>query len=150
MQRSLYHYVQGAGHHLDFLCVGLLTAACSVFGVPWVMGAIPHSPMHARVLATVVEYETRAGAGVASHNLFLGCRRLFTWTVKAVSLVVIYLLINRLPFYTITKIMQIESTTFEEDKVVSSGTLGAGAGVQHGGAGAGDARDQPRGGGCTR
>lgn len=58
-----HRLVKGAGHHLDFICVGVLTAACSLFGVPWVMGAIPHSPMHARVLATVVEYETRVRTG---------------------------------------------------------------------------------------
>ena len=33
-----HRLVKGAGHHLDFLCVGILTAACSVFGAPWVMG----------------------------------------------------------------------------------------------------------------
>ena len=60
---SGHRLVKGPGFHLDFLCVGLLTAACSVFGVPWVMGAIPHSPMHARVLATVVEYERGGKAG---------------------------------------------------------------------------------------
>lgn len=49
----------GRGLHLDMLGVGCVIAAASVWSCPMPMGTIPHSPQHARVLATVVEYEQR-------------------------------------------------------------------------------------------
>ena len=52
--------VKGGGRlHLDMLGVGCVIAAASVWSCPMPMGTIPHSPQHARVLATVVEYEQR-------------------------------------------------------------------------------------------
>ena len=49
----------GRGLHLDMLGVGCVIAAASVWSCPMPMGTIPHSPQHARVLATLVEYEQR-------------------------------------------------------------------------------------------
>ena len=49
----------GRGLHLDMLGVGCVIAAASVWSCPMPMGSIPHSPQHARVLATLVEYEQR-------------------------------------------------------------------------------------------
>lgn len=49
----------GRGLHLDMLGVGCVIAAASVWSCPMPMGTIPHSPQHARVLATVCEYERR-------------------------------------------------------------------------------------------
>ena len=53
--------VKGAGRglHLDMLGVGCVIAASVFLSCPMPMGTIPHSPQHARVLATVVEYEQR-------------------------------------------------------------------------------------------
>ena len=49
----------GRGLHLDMLGVGFVIAAASAWSCPMPMGTIPHSPQHARVLATVCEYERR-------------------------------------------------------------------------------------------
>eukprot|EP01104_Vermistella_antarctica_P006141 TRINITY_DN16869_c0_g1_i1.p1 TRINITY_DN16869_c0_g1~~TRINITY_DN16869_c0_g1_i1.p1 ORF type:complete len:778 (+),score=185.50 TRINITY_DN16869_c0_g1_i1:219-2552(+) len=44
---------KGSAYHLDLLVVALITAVLSVFGLPWVHAAIPHSPLHVRALADV-------------------------------------------------------------------------------------------------
>ncbi|KAL1478541.1 hypothetical protein MTO96_016226 [Rhipicephalus appendiculatus] len=46
---------KGSAYHLDLLVVGLLNAALSVFGLPWMHGVLPHSPLHARCLADLEE-----------------------------------------------------------------------------------------------
>lgn len=46
-------------HQFESITFIALPLATPRSGLPWVMGAIPHSPMHARVLATVVEFEAR-------------------------------------------------------------------------------------------
>lgn len=44
---------KGAGFHLDLAVVGLITAGCSVFGLPWIVAATVHSLNHVRSLADV-------------------------------------------------------------------------------------------------
>lgn len=46
---------KGSAYHLDLLVVGLLNAGLSVFGLPWMHGVLPHSPLHARCLADLEE-----------------------------------------------------------------------------------------------
>ncbi|CAG0891454.1 unnamed protein product [Darwinula stevensoni] len=46
---------KGPGYHLDLFVVAVLNAFLSIFGLPWVHGAIPHSPLHVRSLADVEE-----------------------------------------------------------------------------------------------
>lgn len=44
---------KGAGFHLDLGVVGAITAACSLFGLPWIVAATVHSLNHVRSLADV-------------------------------------------------------------------------------------------------
>ncbi|KAI6224190.1 HCO3-cotransp domain-containing protein [Aphelenchoides besseyi] len=46
---------KGSAQHLDMLVVALLNCVLSVGGLPWMHGALPHSPLHLRALADVEE-----------------------------------------------------------------------------------------------
>ncbi|XP_013791827.2 sodium bicarbonate transporter-like protein 11, partial [Limulus polyphemus] len=46
---------KGPGYHLDLFVVGLLNGFLSLFGLPWMHGVLPHSPLHVRSLADVEE-----------------------------------------------------------------------------------------------
>lgn len=46
---------KGAAYHLDLLVVGILNGALSLFGLPWMHGVLPHSPLHVRSMADVEE-----------------------------------------------------------------------------------------------
>ncbi len=43
--------------HLDTLISGILVVVCSLFGLPWCMVSLPHSPMNAQMLADTEEDE---------------------------------------------------------------------------------------------
>ncbi|XP_071982457.1 solute carrier family 4 member 11 isoform X4 [Engystomops pustulosus] len=47
--------VKGTAYHWDLLLVALINTGLSVFGLPWIHAAFPHSPMHVRALANVEE-----------------------------------------------------------------------------------------------
>ncbi|XP_061850266.1 solute carrier family 4 member 11 isoform X2 [Colius striatus] len=47
--------VKGTAYHWDLLLVALINMGLSVFGLPWIHAAFPHSPMHVRALAYVEE-----------------------------------------------------------------------------------------------
>ncbi|NCG22120.1 MAG: HCO3- transporter [Rhodobacterales bacterium] len=49
---------KGAGFHLDLLVVGIITAACSVFGLPWIVAATVHALNHVQSLADTELVET--------------------------------------------------------------------------------------------
>ena len=44
---------KGDAYHWDLLVVGLLNVFLSIFGLPWMNGMLPHSPIHARSLADI-------------------------------------------------------------------------------------------------
>ncbi|KAI8509759.1 hypothetical protein Bbelb_121870 [Branchiostoma belcheri] len=44
---------KGSAYHLDLLVVAAINTVLSLFGLPWVHGALPHSPLHVRALADV-------------------------------------------------------------------------------------------------
>ncbi|PIO75960.1 HCO3- transporter family protein [Teladorsagia circumcincta] len=46
---------KGSTQNLDLFVVALLNVFLSVFGLPWMHGALPHSPLHLRALADVEE-----------------------------------------------------------------------------------------------
>lgn len=48
---------QGPGYYLDLVVVSIIIIVQSIFGMPWTHAALPHSPLHARQLADVEEYE---------------------------------------------------------------------------------------------
>ena len=43
---------KGPGYHLDLAVVGVITAVCSLFGLPWIVAATVHSLNHVKSLAT--------------------------------------------------------------------------------------------------
>lgn len=46
---------KGSAYHWDLLVVALVNGLLSLFGLPWVHAALPHSPFHVRALADVEE-----------------------------------------------------------------------------------------------
>ncbi|TMS35751.1 hypothetical protein L596_003079 [Steinernema carpocapsae] len=46
---------KGHAHHMDLFVVAILNMFLSVVGLPWMHGALPHSPLHLRALADVEE-----------------------------------------------------------------------------------------------
>lgn len=48
---------KGPGYYLDLVVVSVIIVVQSIFGMPWTHAALPHSPLHARQLADVQEYE---------------------------------------------------------------------------------------------
>jgi hypothetical protein len=53
---------KGAAYHLDLLVVGILVAACSLFGFPWLVAATVRSLAHVRALADTEEVVMSSGA----------------------------------------------------------------------------------------
>lgn len=53
---------KGAAYHLDLLVVGLLVAACSLFGFPWLVAATVRSLAHVRALADTEDVALSSGA----------------------------------------------------------------------------------------
>jgi len=47
---------KGPAYHLDLLVISLINAILSVVGLPWIHGALPHSPLHVRALADIEEH----------------------------------------------------------------------------------------------
>ncbi|XP_075677187.1 solute carrier family 4 member 11-like isoform X2 [Dermatophagoides pteronyssinus] len=50
----LNHLKKGSAFHWDLFVLGSLNAVLSMLGLPWIYGVLPHSPLHARLLADVV------------------------------------------------------------------------------------------------
>jgi len=48
---------KGPGYNLDLVIVSIIIIVQSLFGMAWTHAALPHSPLHARQLADVSEYE---------------------------------------------------------------------------------------------
>lgn len=46
---------KGSAYHWDLLIVAIVNGFLSLFGLPWVHAALPHSPLHVRALADVEE-----------------------------------------------------------------------------------------------
>ncbi|XP_045664156.1 solute carrier family 4 member 11 isoform X2 [Ursus americanus] len=47
--------VKGTAYHWDLLLVAIINSGLSLFGLPWIHAAYPHSPLHVRALALVEE-----------------------------------------------------------------------------------------------
>jgi mannitol/fructose-specific phosphotransferase system IIA component (Ntr-type) len=93
---------KGAAYHLDLGVVGLLMAACSLFGLPWLVAATVRSLNHLRSLATSEEVTTSGGTrdrilhvretrvtGLAIH-LLVGLSLLLLPLLKSVPMAVLY------------------------------------------------------------
>ncbi|KAL2763943.1 solute carrier family 4 member 11 isoform 4 [Daubentonia madagascariensis] len=47
--------VKGTAYHWDLLLLAIINMGLSLFGLPWIHAAYPHSPLHVRALALVEE-----------------------------------------------------------------------------------------------
>lgn len=47
--------VKGTAYHWDLLLLAIINTLLSLFGLPWIHAAYPHSPLHVRALALVEE-----------------------------------------------------------------------------------------------
>nr|XP_026692294.1 sodium bicarbonate transporter-like protein 11 isoform X2 [Ciona intestinalis] len=53
--------VKGPAYHWDLMVVGFINIFLSIFNLPWVHAALPHSPMHVKALADVEQHVTNMG-----------------------------------------------------------------------------------------
>lgn len=94
---------KGEAYHLDLGVVGLLMAACSLFGLPWLVAATVRSLNHVRSLATVEEVVAASGetrdrvihvrenrmTGLTIH-LLIGLSLLLLPMLKSIPMAVLY------------------------------------------------------------
>lgn len=52
---NVFRLKKGTAQHLDLFVVAILNMFLSLVGLPWMHGALPHSPLHLRALADVEE-----------------------------------------------------------------------------------------------
>ncbi|ETN74659.1 sodium bicarbonate transporter-like protein 11 domain protein [Necator americanus] len=76
---------KGQTQNLDLFVVALLNVFLSMFGLPWMHGALPHSPLHLRALADV---EERVSQGHV-HEVIMNVRETRLATLIAHSLILI-------------------------------------------------------------
>lgn len=55
LYNSFFRLKKGSAQHLDMFAVAVLNMFLSIVGLPWMHGALPHSPLHLRALADVEE-----------------------------------------------------------------------------------------------
>lgn len=52
---------KGSAYHWDLVVVAIINSFLSIFNLPWVHAALPHSPLHVRALADVEQHVTNVG-----------------------------------------------------------------------------------------
>ncbi|XP_077967625.1 solute carrier family 4 member 11-like isoform X2 [Styela clava] len=52
---------KGNAYHWDLVLIALINAVLSIFNLPWLHAALPHSPLHVRALADVEQHVTTLG-----------------------------------------------------------------------------------------
>ncbi|VDN51281.1 unnamed protein product [Dracunculus medinensis] len=87
---------KGTAQNLDLLVVAVLNSFLSVMGLPWMHGALPHSPLHLRALADVEERvlqghvhevimnvrETRLATLIAHILILISCYTLLPYPLR--------------------------------------------------------------------
>jgi hypothetical protein len=63
----LHSLRKGCGYHLDLAVVGIITAVCSIFALPWIVAATVHSLNHVKSLATTESVDL--GGGTSSEKI---------------------------------------------------------------------------------
>jgi len=53
---------KGPAYHWDLMVIGVINIILSLFNLPWLHAALPHSPLHVRALADVEQHVTSVGA----------------------------------------------------------------------------------------
>lgn len=62
VELSFYRLQKGPAYHYDLMIIAVINAVLSIFNLPWVHGALPHSPLHVRALADVEQRVSALGA----------------------------------------------------------------------------------------
>ena len=57
----VHHLKKGNANDLDLIVVAVINIFLSIFGLPWMHGLLPHSPLHVQALA---DYEERLVSGI--------------------------------------------------------------------------------------
>eukprot|EP00736_Rhodelphis_marinus_P002959 Rmarinus@m.22366 len=57
IEKDEHNLKKGSGYHLNLLVVGIFNMVLPLFGLPYVMGSLPHSPQFAHALAVKEEFE---------------------------------------------------------------------------------------------
>lgn len=52
---------KGTAYHWDLVLIAIINVVLSIFNLPWVHAALPHSPLHVRALADVEQHVTTLG-----------------------------------------------------------------------------------------
>jgi len=104
---------KGAGYHLDLAIVGVITAVCSLFALPWIVAATVHSLNHVKSLATTETVDlgssTRERILVVQENrmspllihVLIGCSILMLPLIKAIPMEVLFGLFLYMGFTTL-------------------------------------------------
>jgi len=93
---------KGPAYHWDLVVVALINAFLSIFNLPWVHAALPHSPLHVRGLADMEQHVTSKGtvidevvkvretrlSGIISHAL-IGVTLLFVHILQYIPISVL-------------------------------------------------------------
>ncbi|XP_074596660.1 solute carrier family 4 member 11-like [Brevipalpus obovatus] len=53
------HLKKGSGPHLDLFAIAIINCLLSFYGIPWMHGVLPQSPLHVRCLADIEERNNR-------------------------------------------------------------------------------------------
>ncbi|CAG2105510.1 unnamed protein product [Medioppia subpectinata] len=64
---------KGCAYHLDLFVVGILNGFLSMYGLPWMHGVLPHSPLHVRSLADVEERVDQGHAAYPPNHYIRRC-----------------------------------------------------------------------------
>jgi hypothetical protein len=104
---------KGAGYHLDLAIVGVITAVCSLFALPWIVAATVHSLNHVKSLATTETVDLGSGTRerilVVQENrispllihVLIGCSILMLPLIKAIPMEVLFGLFLYMGFTTL-------------------------------------------------
>ncbi|XP_074086193.1 solute carrier family 4 member 11 isoform X2 [Macrotis lagotis] len=91
--------VKGTAYHWDLLLIALINMGLSLFGLPWIHAAYPHSPLHVRALAYV---EERVESGHI-HETIVNVKETRLTSLGASVLVGLSLLLLPFPLQSIPK-----------------------------------------------
>lgn len=91
--------VKGTAYHWDLLLIAIINTGLSLFGMPWIHAAYPHSPLHVRALALV---EQRVEGGHV-YETIMNVRETRLTSLGASILVGLSLLLLPVPLQWISK-----------------------------------------------
>lgn len=58
---TAFRLQKGTAYHWDLVLIAIINGVLSIFNLPWIHAALPHSPLHVRALADVEQHVTTLG-----------------------------------------------------------------------------------------